>query len=120
MSRAFLVFLVALTAAPLWADPAAPDRVYDVDFYSLNCAICRKAIKEQLMKMPNVKSVDYDLKTYKCYVTMNGNATLTMAQLEEAFKTSKYMPKGIVELKTPPVLPKAESSPAETKPAKGS
>ena len=47
--------------------------------------------------MPNVKSVDYDLKVYKCYVTMNGNATMTMAQLEEAFKTSKYMPKGIVE-----------------------
>jgi hypothetical protein len=121
MHRTLLLLLIAITAAPLSAGAGAPDRVYDVDFYSLTCAICRKAIKETLLTIPNVKSVDYDLKCYKCYVTMNGDATLTMAQLDAAFKTSKYLPKGIVECKNPPVFKKAESAPAtDSKPAKGS
>ena len=57
-----LLFLVALAGAPLQADVVAPDRVYDVDFTGISCAICRKQIKEMLLKIPNVKSVDYDLK----------------------------------------------------------
>src|SRR5262245_11279001 len=105
MKCAALLLLVALTAAPLSGQSSVRDRVYDADFYSLTCAICRKSIKETLLKMPNVKSVDFDLKCYKCYVTMNGQATMTMAQLEAAFKDSKYMPKGIVECKNPPVFP---------------
>jgi hypothetical protein len=64
MLRTALLLLIALVTVPMPAAVSAPDRVYDVDFYSLSCAVCRKNIKETLLTLPNVKSVDYDLKCY--------------------------------------------------------
>jgi copper chaperone CopZ len=114
MKRFALLVLVALTGAPLQADLAAPpDRVYDVDFSGMGCAICRKQIKEIILKIKDVKAVDYDLKASKCYVTMNGSATLTYAQLDEAFRPTKYIFRGVTECKNPPKLPATDSKPAE-------
>ena len=113
MRRTALLLLIALTASPLIA---LADRVYDVCFDGLTCALCRKSIKETLSKLPDVKSVDFDLKCYKCYVTMNGAATLTFKQVDDAFKTSKYIFRSITECKTPPKLPASESKPAPKSP----
>ena len=82
-----LLFLAALAAIPVRADVVAPDRVFDVDFSGMGCAICRKQIKEIILKIPNVKSVDYDLKASKCYVTMNGTAE-PMFDIAEAIDTA--------------------------------
>ena len=114
MKTIALLFLAALAAIPVQADVVAPDRVFDVDFSGMGCAICRKQIKEIILKIPNVKSVDYDLKASKCYVTMNGTAELKYAQLDEAFRPTKYIFRGVTECKTPPKLP-ADSKPAGTK-----
>jgi hypothetical protein len=119
MHRTLLSLLVILCAAPLPAEPlVAPDRVYDAVFDSLTCAVCRKQIKETLMKLPKVKSVDYDLKCYRCYVTMEGDATLTAAQVDEAFRPTKYIFRSITECKNPPKFPAPapESKPADKKP----
>jgi cation transport ATPase len=115
MRRTLLSLLVVLSAIPL---PAAgvvpPDRVYDAVFDSLTCALCRKQIKETLMTLPKVKAVDFDLKAYKCYVTMDGGATLTAKQVDDAFKPTKYIFRSITECRTPPKLP---ASAPESKPA---
>jgi copper chaperone CopZ len=119
MRRTLLSLLVVLSAVPVNAGTfAPPDRVYDALFDSLTCAICRKQIKETLLKLPKVKSVDYDLKCYKCYVTMDGDAKLTAAQLDEAFRPTKYIFRSITECKNPPKFPgpAPESKPAEKKP----
>jgi hypothetical protein len=75
----------------------APDRVYELDFDRLNCAICRKAIKDTLIGLSKVKSVDYDLKNYRCIVTMSGTATLSYDTVEKAFKGTKYVFRSIAE-----------------------
>jgi copper chaperone CopZ len=113
MQRILLSLLVIVSAAPLPAVPVAPpEKVYDVTFDALTCAVCRKQIKETLLKIPKVKSVDYDLKCYKCYVTMEADATLTATQVEEAFRPTKYIFRTLTECKNPPKFPAPESKPA--------
>jgi hypothetical protein len=94
---AFLIFAALTMLVPSVQAIAPPDRVYTLDFDRLNCAICRKAIKETLTGLSNVKSVDYDLKGLRCHVTMNGSATLTFETVEKAFKNTKYVFRSIAE-----------------------
>jgi copper chaperone CopZ len=95
--NAFLVFLAAAALCPSVQAIAPPDRVYELDFDRLTCSICRKAIKEVLIGLDKVKSVDYDLKNYKCFVTMNGSATLSHDTVDKAFRGTKYVFRGIAE-----------------------
>jgi copper chaperone CopZ len=95
--HALALFLALTVIVPSAEAIAPPDRVYELDFEKLNCAICRKAIKETLTKLDTVKSVEYDLKAYKCIVTMRGQSTLTAATVQESFKGSKYVFKSINE-----------------------
>jgi hypothetical protein len=97
--NAFLVFLAVTALAPSLQAIAPPDRVYQLDFDKLTCSICRKAIKDTLIGLDKVKSVDYDLKNYKCFVTMNGSATLSYDTVDKAFKGTKYVFRGISEKK---------------------
>lgn len=91
-----LVLASTLLASPLLAAVAA-DRVYVLDFDKLNCGLCRKAIKEKLEGLRGVKSVEYDLKEYRCIVTMNGDSTLTAATVTDLFKNTKYVFRSISE-----------------------
>jgi hypothetical protein len=95
----FLLFVAVLGVVSPVQAIAPPDRVYDLDFDRLNCAICRKAIKETLCKLDKVKSVEYDLRALRCIVTMQGNATLSAATVEQAFKGTKYVFRSISERK---------------------
>lgn len=97
LRNALMIFIAITMIVPAVQAIAAPDRVYELDFDRLNCAICRKAIKETLLGLDKVKSVDYDLRGLRCIVTMNGSATLTSATIEKAFKTSKYVFRTITE-----------------------
>lgn len=100
-----VLFALAMVVPPVQAaDP--PDRVYEVDVTLVSCAVCRKKIKEIFMGIENVKEVDFDLETKKAIVTMKGDKTLALTTVDEAFKLSKFVVKGMTERKA------AESRPA--------
>jgi hypothetical protein len=117
MYRTAILLLIALSAMPASAALIAPDRVYQLDFDNLTCGICRKNVKDTLLTLSNVKSVDYDLKAYICYVTMNGSATLTATTVEDAFKGSKYVFRGISEVRTQQTTPAPAPAPAPAPPS---
>jgi hypothetical protein len=97
LKGAFLLLVLFTMLAPSVQAIAPPDRCYELDFDRLNCAICRKAIKETLLGIDKVKSVEYDLRALRCMVTMNGSATLSFDTVEKAFKGSKYVFRSITE-----------------------
>ena len=114
MHRTAIVLLIALSAMPVSGAVIAPDRVYQLDFDNLTCGLCRKAVKDTLLTLSNVKSVDYDLKAYTCFVTMNGSATLTHSVVEAAFKGTKYVFRGLSEVRTQTTTPAPAPAPAPT------
>jgi copper chaperone CopZ len=106
MIRTLLIVVALSVAASLALAVAAPDAVYEVAISGMTCKGCAKEVKDLVVKIADVKTVEIDVKAGLATITMNGSAKLDRAAVETALKGSKFAVTSFSEKKSPESKPK--------------
>jgi len=89
MRRARFLVVAWLLSLPVFANLADAE-TYDVEVAGLACPFCAYGIERHLMGVEGVERVETDIKGGRVVVTTEGDATLSVEQVEAAVKAAGF------------------------------